>query len=186
MATKFSFNVWTNCQVGGQDISDLIRAVENRGVNITDWTKEIFGQIVPLTPVLTLDLVKVTLRTEGGLPRKSKGRTLRPMYEEAFECGLCLCPPEVSLYLFTKETTEPLGDFRLAMKPVPCQMSGQTEQKQDNLLQVIDTRHQFGSSRVIGASPGALDEFADGGMTYLFCQGTPELLALRLGELPKT
>lgn len=199
MSTVISFKTWQRLHLGTEGINSLVKEVKGLGVEITDWAEEIFEQINPIGAI-ELELVKVYLRTEDGLPRpkepgESVGRTLRPMYIQAFENELCLCPPETALYLFREKPKNiELGRFRLAMKPVLCSTPdqvpydyrkhdrGSRPSGQKNVLQVIDQTHSCGQSRVIGATSGDPDDFTDGGVAVLFCRASPELRRLGLGE----
>jgi len=180
--SKIRFPIWrANVKIGMFPIETLVCKARDNLVEINEWGQEIFSKIEKVPEPISIDLVKIWLRAKNGLPRKSKLKSTRPMFEEAFEAGYCLCPPETALYLFIDPRRKLLGSFELGMRPVPCVSRASSTGFQDNLLTIEDHKHRFGHSQCIGANHASLDSFAEG--VYVLCKATPELIALGYNKL---
>lgn len=181
---KIKFPIWrSDITIGLRPIEEIVAEVKKMGVEFNVWGEEIFSQTKAVPCRMTISLIKISLRCNDGLPIKSKLKSTRPMYEEAFERGYCLCPNETALYLFLQRKRKLLGSFYMGMRPVPCASKVTVSGFQDNILDITDCKHQFGHSQCIAATPANLDDFADGGMSYILCKATPELISLGYNKL---
>ncbi len=154
-------------KVGGVSHEDLIRQARKRGdVEITPWAQEIHEKTEPLLNRHSLEVVAVRLRLD--LPVKSKDKNLKPLYEEAYEHGLSLCPTAVALEMLFQKRNGFAGQTHLAMKPVAC-TAEELGHQQKNILSIMDKKSPWGPMRSLNGTHGDLESFMDGGMTYLFC-----------------
>lgn len=172
--TTDQFKTVGSFDIGGISHQDLIEKAKLIDICCTDWGKEILTETKNLPKrIFSVEIVSVILRID--LPKKDKSKKLRPMYNEAIESGLCLCPPSVALEILIQTLPGKIGEKFLAMNPVPCTcMYG--DRKQKNIISITDRYTEHSKARIVNGTPGALDEFADGGMTYLFCRQHPELI----------
>lgn len=175
MSQSIKFKSLGEIKVGGIPHEDLIPQARKGGnILLTPWAIEILGKTAPLWNRESVEVVAVKLRLD--LPVKSKDKGLRPMYDEAFEHGLCLCPTALALEILFQKRNGFAGQTHLAMKPVTC--SGEElGHQQDNILSIMDKKSPWGPMRSLNGTHGDLDGFMDGGMTYLFCVQTPTLVS---------
>lgn len=169
---KNSFVTITTIHIGGCTHRELMRQAEKRNVRCNDWAKEIFTHALHLPRRFSVEIVPIKLRID--LPKVSKELSLRAMINEGFENGLSLCPVSVGIEILLQSPLGFVNEAFLAMKPIICTCSS-PNQTQDNILSILDKKHEYSQERWLGATPGNLDDFADGGYTYLFCRKNTEL-----------
>ena len=155
--------------VGGISHSELMaQAVATGNIKWTPWVEEILNKVPPLPKRFEVEVVKNNLRID--LPKLSDKKTLRPMYEEAIQNGYCLCPVTLGFeILLQKKRRGFLNAAILAMKPVELYDS-EIKHTQKELISVMDKKGVWSKNRTIHITPAGMDDFADGGFTYLLCR----------------
>lgn len=171
-----SFKTLVEIDIGDISHSELLKqATETGDIAWTDWVDEIYAKTehLHLPRRISVEIVPICIRID--LPVRSKEKTLRPLYEEAFENKLCLCPPSVALEILLQTRKEFVGEASLAMKPVLCTCTA-SKNMQENILSISDGKCAIPGNRWLNGTHGCLDDFADGGYTLLFCRRCPTLV----------
>lgn len=183
--------------IGGIDHQQLIvgACARDMRINLSEAALEVLQKTENLKKRIQVELVGVKLRIAGGLPVVSKGKTLRPMIEEAFDNDLCLCPPSTCLEVLDQLPQGFLQhEFALAMEPVLCSM-GIPGWPDEPVLLTIEDRKREGNYpeghwmltqpvvRSVHTTPACMDTFSDGGTTYLFCRRSRALVKVGYDKL---
>ncbi len=91
------------------------KPLESDGIQFSERTQRILGQLVATAKETKLNLVKLTASDMGF----SHSQTYSGVCAKALEMGLALCPPEVGPYLRTQYKNQPSGEYLvLGMTPI--------------------------------------------------------------------
>lgn len=187
-------------RVGGVSHEKLITRAEQseRKIKLTNWARTILDLRPHLTKRTLIEVVAIRLRLDlpvkvplikvtdkvTGEIKEKKDLSARPMLEEALANGLCLCPVSLGLEILLQQPRGTVGEAYLAMNSVHCPCEG-SDTGQDNILSIFDKEGEMTEERILSATPANLTAggFADGGMAYLFCRRTDDLIKAGLGRL---
>ena len=116
---KDKFTTWKTIKLGTglKTADDFRRALEDVGVNISDWANDILGKpaFTVASEETEVDLVKVTVAELGF----KKGARHDQIYERVKKLGLELCPAEVGPQLRLQYQDQPNGErILVAMEPI--------------------------------------------------------------------
>lgn len=111
------FSVWQTIIIGGQSKDELIAAIINSGMFVSDLARDIMGKdtFITLLEPKTVRLARCKVKDLGFV----KNPTTTQIFERIKEIGGELCPPEVGPHLRLHLKDQPKGDiFWLAMETI--------------------------------------------------------------------
>lgn len=104
-------------EIGGKNSKQLQAELKNKGINVSDYAKDMLesSDFKTLKNPQNLDLVRLTIKDLGF----TELATTDQIYKRAEELGLELCPAEVGPRLRLKDANQPMGEwYFIAMKQI--------------------------------------------------------------------